>query len=536
MCNAQEATSPCALSASRLKDLPPSRRHVLVVAVIVAVAYLAGVTGRWWPTSDSAMYLTLGRSLAEGEGFRFNGEVKPYASPGLPFVLAGINRLFGQGFWIPNLSIALCGIGAFVLIYLSLARLNDRRTALLAALATALSYRFYHKAHEILTDMPLVVVFWAVLYAAIRFQDGKWLWVLLAAGLVAAAGAVRVPGLLPVAALGIALALDRSKATVKGRRLVVGALILAATAATGVGLYALGRSMGTATPAYTPQVQMIQLSVWAGLRQLMATLSEIIIGGKGVLPLGGLILFLSIVGSVCSWRAGRRIVPISVVVYAVMLFFVPGPPAWAIQSRYWMPISAMSYVLVMEGLWGVIAAVARYQKRPLTPRAFLRAGIVLAAITIACTAPRTMRWAFYYAPLSYGDAYYAKVRDGAFREMHSVADTLTAHCGPEDRVGLHSDQLSKFHFLTRRRMTPYPGYDHVGPDDAARIMAFIADHPELRLLVFEKRNAEPVFWEAMTDRLDRAVGEGDLDRVFCGEDYHVYRRVGSRPASRSKGL
>ena len=66
-------------------------RRVLVWSLIVVV-YLIGVCPAWWPTSDSALYLSLSHSLAEGRGFVYNGQPHTLVTPGLPLALAGLER------------------------------------------------------------------------------------------------------------------------------------------------------------------------------------------------------------------------------------------------------------------------------------------------------------------------------------------------------------------------------------------------------------------------------------------------------------
>ena len=87
----------------------PARRRLWLVGAIVAAVYLAGVPVQWWPTPDSALYLGLGRSLAEGDGYRFDGEPCTTVTPGLPWILAGIRTVFGGGYVAPTVFIVLFG-------------------------------------------------------------------------------------------------------------------------------------------------------------------------------------------------------------------------------------------------------------------------------------------------------------------------------------------------------------------------------------------------------------------------------------------
>ena len=511
-----------------LKECPPGRRHVLIVAGVVAALYLVGVTGHWWPTPDSAMNLTLGRSLAEGRGFEFNGQVRPWSSPALPAILAGFHHL-GEGYWIPNLFTALCGLGAAALTYLSLARLTDRRMALAVALATALSYSFYFKAHEILTEMPFVLVFWAVVYCGLRAQRGGAWWAVLTALLSVAAVATRIPGYLSLAALAVGLAIDRSQATAKGRRLLAGAIVFGGGGAAVVAWMVAGRALTNTPAAYAPQYQqhwldfgylLGQLLLWP--QRLTVVLSEMLTA-QDAPPVGIVALVLMLVGLIWSWRGRRRIAAAAVVLYPLALVASTG--AWAIQLRYCLPIQPLLVWLALEGLCVVVAWLLRLFGRPAGPRLLLKVVVVSVVLIVACNAPKIARWALLYRYFSFRSQYYREVRGGAYQEVHPVAELIKAHSGPADRIALPADQLSVFHFLTRRIMTPFPGTEHRTAEEAAQVAEFLDADTQSCLILIEKRNAQPPFLRAITTHLGRRVDEGRLKMLFDGGDYSVYQSV-----------
>src|SRR5256885_16682902 len=64
------------------------RRYWLFAAVIVV--YLAGFNAQWRLEPDSALYLSIGRNLAEGQGYTFHGTPHRLAYPGLPLIIPGI--------------------------------------------------------------------------------------------------------------------------------------------------------------------------------------------------------------------------------------------------------------------------------------------------------------------------------------------------------------------------------------------------------------------------------------------------------------
>ena len=144
----------------------PDWRRVLLVAVCVAAVHLAGVTNRWWPTDDSSLYLSLGRSLAAGEGYRFNGRPCNAVTPALPWVLAGVRAVTGEGYGAANLFEATCGLGVLALAWAAMAAVADRHAALLATAACGLSYTFFLGGHRILTGMPFALLYWATIASA----------------------------------------------------------------------------------------------------------------------------------------------------------------------------------------------------------------------------------------------------------------------------------------------------------------------------------------------------------------------------------
>src|SRR5256885_1394784 len=102
--NAMTATShssSAALDYTSVAPAPPravpaDREAVRVWAIPVAVIlamYLLLVNPYWVPGGDSELYLAAGRSLALGEGYRFNGQRVNISPPGWPLVLAGAMRI-----------------------------------------------------------------------------------------------------------------------------------------------------------------------------------------------------------------------------------------------------------------------------------------------------------------------------------------------------------------------------------------------------------------------------------------------------------
>jgi 4-amino-4-deoxy-L-arabinose transferase-like glycosyltransferase len=362
-----------------LADFPPKRWHLLLAAVCIAAVYLVGVTGRWWPTPDSALYLGLGRSLADGEGYRFNGTAHNIVTPGLPLILVGLRTLFGPGFRAPNLFMAMCGLTCLLLVYLAVARMSDRRTALAVVLTAGLSYTFFNQSHRILTDAPFAALFWAVLYAYLRYRDGSAWWLVPVGLLSAAAIVIRAPGILILGSLAVGAMLDRpapgsTQSRQIRKRLLCGGVIAAAVAVVGVGFYMAASAAADGTPIYvramlnrTSAGVMANLrDVGAGLMQLPLAVSEMISSQETYL-IGLPVLLLVVLGSVHLWRRGQRLALIVMVLSIPALAFYGKDHA--IRSRYLLPIHPLLLLACMEGLcwsvrWSARRKVGRVSAKP----------------------------------------------------------------------------------------------------------------------------------------------------------------------------
>ena len=135
--------------------------------------YLAGFNGQWRLDADSALYLTIGRNLAEGQGYSYHGQPHSLAYPGVPWVFAGLFKTFGTDSLVPaNVFMLLCGLATLALIYRLFLLHAGRATAVLMTAAVGLSRTFYRYSFELLSDMPFLMGVMAFLvgYEAIFYR------------------------------------------------------------------------------------------------------------------------------------------------------------------------------------------------------------------------------------------------------------------------------------------------------------------------------------------------------------------------------
>ena len=503
------------------------RWHDWAVIVSVGVIYLAGVTNLWWPTNDSALYMSLARSIHAGNGYTFNGQFHHIVTPGLPVMLAAIRATAGDQFWAYNLMIALTGLAALVMIYLSMRLLETHQAALCVVFASAMSYTFYFNAHRILTDIPFVLAFWVMIYSAFRSQRDS-LWWLVVTALAAAGGiCIRAPGLLLLGPAAIALSIDATMGTKPRRRLLAAGAVVAGATAIALAAYLYARAESMEIPRYA-QMLMKYLHVDTGRRfgdlaagvvKLPSTVALMLFGQRSLVlrELGLVAIILAAVGSVGLWRRGRRLTGILLLAYPLALVSLGGGPR-ALRDRYLMPIQPLLVYAVMVGLCMSVNRLWQWRRKVCTPKTLLIAQQILVGFLIACNVPRISRDAFYYSALSHTDRYYEVIRHGQFAELIDLAAVMRDQpaTGP---IGTISDKSSIFHFLTGRRFVDLSGALTCPVDDANDVVRVIGEQVGLSAVLIDLRH----IGLADAQELLAALEADGLPIIYAGNDIIVCR-------------
>jgi len=202
--------------------------HRAAILLGVVALYVAGFNGQWRPEPDSALYLSIGRSLAEGRGYAYHDQPNHLAYPGLPWLWAGVFAAFGdtpRALVVAHGVILLMGLGCLALCYRLFLLHAARPTAVLMVVGLATSRMFYRYCFELRSDVPFLLGVLAFLagYEAVFYQNAR------AAGDAARDGGAPRRGArwydyaLLVAGLAVAVVM----------RPTMWALLLAAAAATG---------------------------------------------------------------------------------------------------------------------------------------------------------------------------------------------------------------------------------------------------------------------------------------------------------------
>ncbi|HTW92427.1 MAG TPA: hypothetical protein VMH22_12060 [bacterium] len=190
---------------------------------------------------DNAIYLTLGKSLAAGKGYRDlylpDAPVHTQYPPGFPLMLAGITLLTGgrhsptgatpTTVLFAKLFVLLTGVGAMFFIY-RLCRLTFQEKAWPIMAVFASMPAFVVNNHWVLSELPFMLATFAALYclvlAEVRPKATAARLRILAGGLAVAACYIRTAGLAVVLSLLLLFLVRRQY-----RDLVILLLLFAAT-------------------------------------------------------------------------------------------------------------------------------------------------------------------------------------------------------------------------------------------------------------------------------------------------------------------
>lgn len=147
---------PAAALSDRVLALADRHRYKLLIGMVAI--YLLGFNAQWRIEPDSALYLTVGRNLAEGHGYSYHGQSHHLAYPGLPLLFSGIFKLFGTGTLLPSLLVMmLIGAATLALTYRLFLLYAGRPTAVLITFGVGISRLFYRYCFELLSDMPFLL-------------------------------------------------------------------------------------------------------------------------------------------------------------------------------------------------------------------------------------------------------------------------------------------------------------------------------------------------------------------------------------------
>lgn len=134
----REIPASTSRSSSRWSD----RKTCLLISTTAAVLFAALFNQYWVPSGDGDLYVAIARSLAMGEGFRFNGQYVNISPPGWPAILALVAKVSPTFAAFKVVTIASM-LGSLAVWYYVLRRLLSQRGAAGVVLLSAILVHVY---------------------------------------------------------------------------------------------------------------------------------------------------------------------------------------------------------------------------------------------------------------------------------------------------------------------------------------------------------------------------------------------------------
>jgi Dolichyl-phosphate-mannose-protein mannosyltransferase len=133
-------------------------RHRRFCFLAVLCLYLVGFNGQWRVEPDAALYLSLGRNLAEGKGYTYLWKPHHLAYPGLPWMIAATFKLFGTAhLWPAHVLMLVMAFATLALVYRLFLLHSGQQMAVMVTLGVAVTKTFYRYAFELRSDMPFLL-------------------------------------------------------------------------------------------------------------------------------------------------------------------------------------------------------------------------------------------------------------------------------------------------------------------------------------------------------------------------------------------
>ncbi|MGD2174309.1 MAG: phospholipid carrier-dependent glycosyltransferase [Candidatus Brocadiaceae bacterium] len=424
----------------------PGRLFLLVLAV-VALLHAAALNGHWWYQRDSALYMSLARSLAETGTYTFNGLPHAFVLPGLPMMLAPIYAAFGESLLAMNALMALFGVGCVALAYPFFREAcPEGRHSTVCILLFGLSFALFYYSRRILTDVPFTFFSLATLLAGLRMvrTEGRasYLWAVAAGLAVACASAVRPlgPALMCALMAGIWL---RPGWWRTWRRGVAQTLLALAPTLVLLAFWMLrSAALHTPSPTYTAvflkgkTVVEMTTRILGNLPEALETVFKVVTGGD-LDALGGVLLGVPVLAAVAaSLRRGERLLIAFALVYGAGISI--GSPS----RRLMLPLAPVLLAWLVEGgplLAGWIGTRARWA----SPRLLRCIGYaVLAAILLGNLA--RISEVVYRARAS---RFYSAIEKRKLSDYRELSDWLKENASSDGVVLVHEHRL--VHYWTR---------------------------------------------------------------------------------------
>ena len=147
------------------------------IFALVGFILIAGHGGYWRIGRDSALYRSVADNLASGRGYTFRGQRERHVYPGLPYLLAGVDKVFGrQDQMQPRaalLTMLVVSLLTLVVVYHLVRSYFPPWIAVAATTGVGINHEFLQQTHELLTDLPFLLGVCTTLLGIARLPKAK---------------------------------------------------------------------------------------------------------------------------------------------------------------------------------------------------------------------------------------------------------------------------------------------------------------------------------------------------------------------------
>ncbi len=131
------------------------------IFTLVAFILISAYNGQWRLGRDSSLYRDVARNLASGKGYIFRGQRERHIYPGLPYLLAGIDKVFGrQDPLRPTAALIIMiiiSLLTLVMVYLLVRTYFPPWVAVAVTTGVGINHDYLQMTHEIMTDLPFLL-------------------------------------------------------------------------------------------------------------------------------------------------------------------------------------------------------------------------------------------------------------------------------------------------------------------------------------------------------------------------------------------
>ena len=147
-----------------------------IFALLVFIL-LAAHNGYWRIGRDSALYRSVADNLASGRGYTFRGQREHHIYPGLPYLLAGIDKVFGrQSPMHPRAALLVMmtmGMLTLVVVYYLVSTYFPPWIAVAVTTGVGINHEFIQQTNELMTDLPFLLGVCTTLLGIARLPKTK---------------------------------------------------------------------------------------------------------------------------------------------------------------------------------------------------------------------------------------------------------------------------------------------------------------------------------------------------------------------------